>query len=109
MKLYPLSLFITALTTSNVADDLREGCPTVTTEDNISAYRKVVYQQIYKSTNNYLGTLGLAHPPYSRVVSLCDFYLFPKIKEKLPGTWFMDADEARAAYEMDIEVTPKCE
>ncbi|GBP69180.1 hypothetical protein EVAR_98252_1 [Eumeta japonica] len=39
----------------------------------------------------------------------CDFYLFRKMKEKLGGKWFTDAEEAGAAYKKAVEATPKCE
>ncbi|CAK1593306.1 unnamed protein product [Parnassius mnemosyne] len=42
-------------------------------------------------------------------LALCDFYLFPKIKEKLRGKHFMDAEEAMAAFQNAVEETPKDE
>lgn len=51
----------------------------------------------------------LGHPPYSPDLAPCDFYLFPKIKEKLRGKRFNDAKEAVAAFQKAIEETPKDE
>lgn len=65
-----------------------------------------------KRTIDYLATSNvelLGHPPYSPDLAPCDFYLFPKIKEKLKGKRFMNAEEAVAAYRDAIEETPKDE
>ncbi|GBP64407.1 hypothetical protein EVAR_43184_1 [Eumeta japonica] len=59
-------------------------------------------------TTNVLEDLELlAHPPYSLDLAPCDFYLFPKIKEKLYGTWHTDAEEAVVSYDNAVEATPK--
>lgn len=65
-----------------------------------------------KQTIDYLATANvelLGHPPYSPDLAPCDFYLFPKIKEKLRGKRFMDAEEAVAAFQKAVEETPKDE
>ncbi|GBP18064.1 hypothetical protein EVAR_17011_1 [Eumeta japonica] len=48
-----------------------------------------------------------AHPPYSANLAPCDFYLFPKIKEELRVKWFTGAEEAVAAHEKAVEMTPE--
>ncbi|GBP80663.1 hypothetical protein EVAR_54121_1 [Eumeta japonica] len=57
---------------------------------------------------NYLGMLDteiLAHLPHSRNLASCDFLLFPKIKGKHQGKWFLDVNETVAAYEKAVEAT----
>ncbi|GBP31148.1 hypothetical protein EVAR_21586_1 [Eumeta japonica] len=49
----------------------------------------------------------LTHPPYNLDPVPCDFYLFPKIKEKLLGKWFTDTEEAVTAHEKAIGMIPK--
>ncbi|GBP95544.1 hypothetical protein EVAR_100359_1 [Eumeta japonica] len=69
-------------------------------------------QHTVRQTTNYLWTLDikiLTRLAYSSDLVPCDFYLFPKIKEKLRGKWFTGAEEAVAAYEKAVEVTPKYE
>jgi transposase len=34
----------------------------------------------------------MEHPPYSPDLAPCDFYLFPKIKSVLKGTYFLSVD-----------------
>ncbi|GBP75095.1 Histone-lysine N-methyltransferase SETMAR [Eumeta japonica] len=93
-----------------LTEDLREGHPfTSTTEENISAMRLVI--ETDRRTMNYLGTLGmeiLAHPPYRSDLTSCDFYSFPKIKDKLLGKRFTDAEKTGTAYEKTVEATSKC-
>lgn len=65
-----------------------------------------------RQTIDYLATADvelLGHSPYSPDLAPCDFYLFPKIKEKLRGKHFMDAEEAVAAFQNAVEETPKAE
>ena len=45
------------------------------------------------------GVTLLPHPPYSPDLAPCDFFLFPKAKEKLRGIHFSSPEEARRAYE----------
>ena len=40
----------------------------------------------------------LGHPPYSPDLAPCDFFLFPKIKNKLKGIRFSNPDDAVSAY-----------
>ncbi|GBP81031.1 hypothetical protein EVAR_41027_1 [Eumeta japonica] len=53
------------------------------------------------------GIERLTHLPCSPDHVPCDFYLFPKIKEKLSGKMLTDAEEAVAAYEKAVEASPK--
>ncbi|GBP12414.1 hypothetical protein EVAR_75830_1 [Eumeta japonica] len=56
-----------------------------------------------------LGIEILAHPPYSPDLAPCDFYSLPKIKEKLRGKWFTDAEEVVASYEKVVKTILKFE
>lgn len=63
-----------------------------------------------KKTKQFLVTKKvetMSHPPYSPDLAPCDFYLFPKIKDKLRGVHFMNAEEAVAAFQTAIEEVPK--
>ncbi|GBP78133.1 hypothetical protein EVAR_59927_1 [Eumeta japonica] len=65
-----------------------------------------------RQTTNYLETSGieiLVHSLYSSDRAACDFYLLPKIKRKLLGNWFTDAEEAVTAHEKAVKATPECE
>ncbi|XP_073953007.1 histone-lysine N-methyltransferase SETMAR-like [Choristoneura fumiferana] len=65
-----------------------------------------------RRTIDYLVTSDvelLGHPPHSPDLALCDFYLFPKIKEKLRGKLFMNTEEAVGAFQKAVEETPKDE
>ncbi|XP_052751237.1 alpha-2B adrenergic receptor [Galleria mellonella] len=55
-----------------------------------------------RQTIDYLATSDvelLGHPTYSHNLAPCDFYLFRKIKEKLRGKRFMNAEEAVATFQ----------
>ncbi|XP_052753346.1 histone-lysine N-methyltransferase SETMAR-like [Galleria mellonella] len=65
-----------------------------------------------RQTIDYLVTSDvelLGHPPYSPDLAPCDIYLFRKIKEKLRGKRFMDAEEAVATFRKAAEEIPKDE
>jgi hypothetical protein len=38
----------------------------------------------------------IPHPPYSPDLTPCDFFLFPKMKLKLKGHWFVSIEEIQA-------------
>lgn len=40
----------------------------------------------------------LEHPPYSPDLAPCDFYLFPKVKIALKGTYFRFVEEVEAKF-----------
>lgn len=44
----------------------------------------------------------LEHPPYSPDLAPCDFYLFPKLKERLRGCRFEDEDHIREAFKKEL-------
>ena len=49
---------------------------------------------------NYLTEMGVKtvpHPPYSPDLAPCDFWMFPKLKEKLRGRRFEDVEEMQEA------------
>ncbi len=61
--------------------------------DNASAHTAA-------TTLDFLATRGVqlvTHPPYSPDLAPCDFYLFPKIKERLRGKRFDSAEDAVTA------------
>ena len=41
----------------------------------------------------------VSYPPYSPDLAPCDFFLFPKVKEKIRGIRFDSPEEARLAFE----------
>ena len=42
-----------------------------------------------------MGNKIVPHPPYSPDMSPCDFWMFPRLKEKLRGRRFEDVEEMR--------------
>ena len=67
--------------------------------DNASAHKVT-------QTIEYLGTQRvklMGHPAYSPDLSPCDFWLFPKIKEKLRGKEFQDINELHAAVQEQMD------
>ena len=50
----------------------------------------------------------MGHPPYSPDLAPSDFFLFPRIKDKLRGLRFESAEEAVDAFETEIKhLTPE--
>ena len=43
------------------------------------------------------------HPPYSPDLALCDFWLFPKLKEKLKGCRYVRIEETKEAVTKVID------
>ncbi|GBP63703.1 Histone-lysine N-methyltransferase SETMAR [Eumeta japonica] len=83
-------------------------CGDVDMIENPVLHQDNVSQHTARQTINYLGRLGikiLVHPPKNPALVPCDFYLFSKIKGKLRGKWFTDAEETVAAYEKAVEAT----
>jgi histone-lysine N-methyltransferase SETMAR len=58
--------------------------------DNVPAHKALIVKQFL--TNNSM--IQLQHPPYSPDLTLCDFFLFARIKRVLKGKRFADVDEA---------------
>ena len=55
---------------------------------------------------DYLTKMGIktiAHPPYCRVLALSDFWLFPKLKEKLRGCRYETIEELKEAVTKVID------
>lgn len=72
--------------------------------DNASAHTSARTLDFFNSENVHI----LPHPPYSPDLAPCDFYLFPKIKEKLKGRRFESKEDALSAYNLEIsEVSEK--
>ena len=44
-----------------------------------------------------MGIKTVPHPPYSPDLALCDFWLFPKLKEKLRGCRYVTIEEMKEA------------
>ena len=55
---------------------------------------------------DYLPKMGMktvSHPPYRRDLAPCDFWLFPKLKEKLRGCRYVTIEEMKEAVTMVID------
>ena len=55
---------------------------------------------------DYLTKMGIKrvpHSPYSPDLALCDFWLFPKLKEKLRGCRYETIEEMKEAVTKDID------
>ena len=55
---------------------------------------------------DYLTKMGIKtvpHPPYSRDLAPCDFWLFPKLKEKLRGCHYETIEEMKEAVTKVID------
>ena len=56
---------------------------------------------------NYLTKMGIktvTHPPYNPDLTLCDFWLFPQLKEKLRGCYFETIEEMKEAVMKVIDM-----
>ena len=49
----------------------------------------------------------LPHPPYSRDLCLCDFFLFPRLKKRLKGQRHENIEAIQAAAVMELTAIPK--
>lgn len=61
--------------------------------DNEPAYRAVAVQEFLAQKRVCI----LNHPPYSQDLSLCDYFLFPKLKLSLKGRLFEDIHDIQKA------------
>ena len=50
-----------------------------------------------------MGIKTVPHPPYSPDLALCDFWLFPKLKEKLRGCRYETIEEMKEAVTKVID------
>ena len=50
-----------------------------------------------------MGFKNLRQPPYSSDLALCDFWLFPKLKEKLGGCRYETIEETKEAVTKVID------
>ena len=50
-----------------------------------------------------MGIKTVPHPPYSPDLPLCDFWLFPKLKENLRGCRHETIEEMKEAVTKDID------
>ena len=53
--------------------------------------------RIVVDTVNKLGIELLPHPPYSPDLAICDFWLFPNLKNRLRGNKYQSQEELRCA------------
>ena len=53
--------------------------------------------RIVMDTVNKLGIELLPHPPYSPDLAICDFWLFPNLKNRLRGNKYESREELRCA------------
>ena len=51
-----------------------------------------------------MGIKTVAHPPYSPDLALCDFWLFPKLKEKLRDCRYETIEEMKEAVTKVIDM-----
>ena len=49
----------------------------------------------------------LEQPPYSSDLALCDFFLFPKLKEAIKGTCFQDLEAIKTAVMRELRAIPE--
>ena len=58
---------------------------------------------------SYLTEMGIKtvpHPPYSPDLAPCDFWMFPRLKEKLRGRRFEDVEEMKEAVTEALDTFP---
>ena len=61
------------------------------------------------SPSSYLTETGIKtapHPPYSPDLAPCDFWMFPRLKEKLRGRRFEDVEEMKEAVTEALDTFP---
>jgi histone-lysine N-methyltransferase SETMAR len=47
------------------------------------------------------------HPPYSPDLTVCDFFLFPRLKSTLKGKRFQDVKEIKLNTKQQLQAIPK--
>ncbi|GBP44777.1 hypothetical protein EVAR_86592_1 [Eumeta japonica] len=94
------------LCTRSIPDNLTE----VQKLHRVDWYREMMQRFIDGDSNSVqdivIGIEILVHSSYSPDIAPCNFYLFPKVKEKLREKWFTDAEQAVVAYEKVVDTTP---
>lgn len=89
----------------SVLEKVREKRPrshVILHHDNASAHSA-------KRTNAYLKASNvelMTHPPYSPDLAPCDFFLFPRIKDKLRGLRFSSPEAAVNAFQEAVQEVP---
>jgi len=89
--------------------DLWQNQSWVLHHDNAPSHTAIIVKQFLARTS----TTVIEHPPYSPDLAPCDFYLFPKIKEKLKGHHFQTLETikestAQALSEVTSEQFDEC-
>ena len=54
-----------------------------------------------------MGIKTVPHPPYSPDIALCDFWLFPKLKEKLRGSRYETIEDMKEAVAKVIDTVTR--
>lgn len=63
--------------------------------------------QLVKDTMRDLGMEALPHPPYSPDLAICDFFLFPNVKNHLRGRKFESREELSTAITEALKVVSR--
>ena len=72
----------------------------------------VNYHYKTKNVNEFLmkkQIFVIDHPPYSPDLSLCDYFLFPKLKAAMNGAFYDDVPTIQAAVTQMLKNIPKTE
>ena len=71
--------------------------------DNAPPHKTVAVREFLAKKQGYV----IQHPPYSPDLSSCDYFLFPKMKMAMKGTFYDDVEAIQAAVTRVIEAIPK--
>lgn len=81
-------------------DEFREGRPsTAVNENNVATVKRLIKK-------NPRITLSLSHSAHSPDLALCDFCIFPKIKDLMRGFTFTNSEEAVIAFNQHVDKMP---
>ena len=72
-------------------------------QDNAPAHNALSTHQFLAERN----VTVLDHPPYSPYLALCDFFLFPKVKEIIKGVRFLDMEAIKKAVTTELKCIPE--
>ena len=90
----------------SVREKKRELCETrswLLHHDNAPAYDALGIREFLAKNN----VVVLEQPPYSPDLALCDFFLFPKLKEVMKGTRFQDSEAIKTAVTIEFRAILK--
>ena len=66
--------------------------------DNAPAHNALGIREFHAKNNIAV----LEQPPYSPELTLCDFFLFPTLKEVIKGTCFQDSEAIKTAVTREL-------